>query len=250
MGLLAIRTHERSERALPGDYKNRTMYTWATALALTTLMVALAAALFSMAAPPKYVSTVNILVGPVTSDVDTLRAAESLTSTYSQVLVSAEAVQNAADSVGMSAKEVADDAVVTFNNETRIVTLTVTTSTSSASRGIASSLTRQLTTLVGTVDPTSPGALSILSVQPQTAERAPRSILRYAVLGGAAWLLLAVGVLAALASRPGGVGRFTAFRSPAAPPAAALSRSDVDSIAEQVKRKVLDSLDDRDSLRR
>lgn len=220
---------------------------------VTTLMVALAAGLFALSSPSKYVSTANILVGPVTADVDTLRASELLTSTYSQVLVSPEAVAEAAGTVGMTPKAVTKAAGVTFNTETRIVTLSVTTTSDAASRQIATSLTGQLTQRVGTVDPTSPGALSILSVQPQTAEELPRSFLRYAALGGVGWLLLAAGVLAALGARPGSVLRGSGSggtRPSTGAPTTPLSRQDVDSIAERVESKVLASLDDRASVRR
>ena len=258
---------------MPGDIRDRTTARWGVALVVTTLIVALAAGLFSLAAAPKYVSTVNILVGPVTADVDTLRAAESLTSTYSQVLVSTGAIQEAAESVEMTPTAVTEAADVTFNVETRIVTLRVTTEAPAASRGIATSLTGQLTQLIGTVDPTAPSALSILSVQPQTAEEVPRSALRYAALGGAAWLLLTVGVLAAFASRPGSEVRAWTRRPAAASREASSEepserdvdpgaeqveplRRDVDPGAEGVEPTLLDtfddreSVDDRDSLRR
>jgi len=40
------------------------------------------------------------------------------------------------------------------------------------------------------VDPSAPGAVTILSVRPQTAEEVRPSATRYAILGGAGWLLL------------------------------------------------------------
>jgi capsular polysaccharide biosynthesis protein len=176
---------------------------WAIALSVTTVMVALAAGLVASALPPKYVSKVSLLVGPVTGDVDTLRASELLTSTYSQLLLNPSAVQEAAASVGMSADDVSEDSVVTFNTDTRIVTMTVTTGTAATSTRIASSLTRQLADQVGTVDPSAPGAVTILSVRPQTAEEVRPSATRYAILGGAGWLLLVAALLAAFATRGG-----------------------------------------------
>lgn len=171
-------------------------------LILTSLMVAAAGGLFALATPKEYVSSASVLVGPVTSDVDTLRAAESLTSTYSQLYVRPKALQTVADQVGLTSEEVDDASDVTFNTETRIVTLTVTTSSASVTQRIASGLTAQLTNFVGTVDPTAPGALRVISVQPQTTEEVSRSVVRYAALAGVGWLLLAVGVLAAFSSRP------------------------------------------------
>ncbi len=176
---------------------------WAIALSVTTVIVALAAGLVASALPPKYVSKVSLLVGPVTGDVDTLRASELLTSTYSQLLLNPSAVQEAATSVGMSADDVSEDSVVTFNTDTRIVTMTVTTGTAATSTRIASSLTRQLADQVGTVDPSAPGAVTILSVRPQTAEEVRPSATRYAILGGAGWLLLVAALLAAFATRGG-----------------------------------------------
>ena len=167
---------------------------------LTTLMVAIAGALYALASPPRYVATSTLLVGPVTSDVDTLRAAQSLTNTYSQLMVSPTAVQDAGRRAGLSSAAVTDAANVTFNSDTRIVVLNVTTDTSAQSRVIASTLTTELTRTVGTVDPTAPGALRVLTAQPQTAEEVTRSPVRYAILGGVGWLLLAIAVLAAFAA--------------------------------------------------
>ncbi len=167
---------------------------------LTTLMVAIAGALYALASPPRYVATSTLLVGPVTSDVDTLRAAQSLTNTYSQLMVSPTALQDAGRRAGLSSSAVSDAANVTFNSDTRIVVLNVTTDTSAQSRVIASTLTTELTRTVGTVDPTAPGALRVLTAQPQTATEVTRSVARYAILGGVGWLLLAIAVLAAFAA--------------------------------------------------
>lgn len=253
-GRARVRTDE-CENALPGDRSQRSVVKFVITLALTTIIVAVATGLFALTAPSKYVSTTSLLVGPVSSDADTLKASTSLTSTYSQLLLRPQALAKVGQTVQMSAKQVNDDADVSFNVDTRIITLTVTTGSPATSRQIASSLTAQLTRLVGTVDPTAPGSLTILSVQPQTAVEVARSPIRYALLGGAAWLLVAVGVIAAFAARSNASERErtgTAPRPATTPTRAVLSRQDVESIAEQVKRKVLRSLDasDRERLGR
>jgi len=240
------RTRDR-EKALSGDRDKRRVWKWVVSLIVTTAMVALAAGMFAQASPPRYVSTASVLVGPVTSDVDTLRASQSLTSTYSQLLLRADALAQVSQEVGMTSKEISDDSDVTFNVDTRIVTLTVTTESADTSARIASTLTTQLTRLVGTVDPTAPGALSILSVQPQTAEPLERSVARYAALGGIGWLLLAIGVLAAFAARPGSERErertgavdtsVAAHAEPAYEPTP--ERRDAELIAEQVRQRVL-----------
>ena len=182
-------------------------------LIVTSLIVAVAAALFALSRPPQYVATSTLLVGPVTSDVDTLRAAQSLTNTDSQLLVSPTALRDAARRGGMSAAAGHDARSVTFNVDTRIVVLKVTTDTAQKSRTIASSLVTDLTRTVGTVDPTAPGALRVLTAQPQTAVKVARSVLRYAVLGGVGWLILGIAVLAAFAATPAGSSRSAGSRS-------------------------------------
>ncbi|MGA8211192.1 MAG: hypothetical protein WB441_11540 [Nocardioidaceae bacterium] len=178
------------------------------ALVVTTLVVALVAGIVAAASPPKYVSTTSLLVGPVTSDLNTLRASESLTSTYSQLLLRPAALAEVGGFVSMSPKEVEAASDVKFNTETRIVTLTVTTGSATQSPRIASALTARLTRLVGTIDPTSPGALQILTEQPQTVTTVSRSVTRYALLAAVGWLLLAAAVVAAFAARPtGAAGR-------------------------------------------
>lgn len=186
--------------ALPGDGTSKPIGRWVVALVLTTLVVATTAGLVAANLPSRYVSVTSFLVGPVTSDLDTLRASESLTSTYSQLLLRPQALQQTAQLVQRSPKMIADDSDVTFNTETRIVTLTVDTDQARASERIAASLTTQLTQLVGTIDPTSPGALRILSVQPQDSVPVTRSPIRYALLAGAGWILIVASLVAALAA--------------------------------------------------
>jgi capsular polysaccharide biosynthesis protein len=226
---------------VPSEEFSRSVRRRAVVLILTTVVVAAAAGLFAHSSPPRYVATASLLVGPVSADVDTVRASQALTATYSQLVLRPQALQGVAGLVQRSPSEVAAASDVTFNTDTRIVSLTVTTRLSRTSRQIASALTAQLTRLVGTVDPTAPGAVRILSAQPQTAVVVTRSVARYALLAAAGWLLLAFGLLAAFSSRrPTAAGdelpSVTPLYVPA--PASRLTEHDIERIAEQVKEKM------------
>jgi capsular polysaccharide biosynthesis protein len=213
-------------------------------LMITTILVAAIAGLVAYSSPPRYVSSTSILVGPVSSDVDTLRASQSLTSTYSQLLLRPEAVQVVAAQVRLAPSQVFADADVNFNTDTRIVTLTVSTDREITAQQIAESLTAQLTKLIGTIDPTAPGAAQILSAQPQTAVAVSRSPARYALLAGAGWVLLGLAVFAAFAatressSAAAGGGVVVPGQRPPTRPR--LSSEDIELIAERVRHKLLD----------
>jgi capsular polysaccharide biosynthesis protein len=225
---------------LPTDEFYGTLRRRAPVLVLTTVLVALAAGIWAHSAAARYVSTTSVLVGPVSSDVDTLRASQSLTSTYSQLILRPEALQRIAAQVQRSPSELANASDVTFNTDTRIVTLTVTTDRPRLSINIASGLTTQLTRLIGTIDPTAPGVAQILSARPQDAVAVTRSWPRYALLGGAGWLLLVLGVLAALAAgkptEATGEGLAAVSSLPVGPDQGRLQPADIDLIAERVNR--------------
>lgn len=238
---------------LPTDQFYGTLRRRAPLLVLTTMLVALGAGLWAHAAPVRYVSTTSILVGPVSSDVDTLRASQSLTSTYSQLILRPEALQRIATRLQRAPSAIADASDVTFNTDTRIVTLTVTTSRARLSINIASGLTTQLTRLIGTIDPTAPGVAQVLSARPQDAIAVTRSWPRYALLGGAGWLLLVLGVTAALATgKPtestgeglAAVSSLPVGSLPVDREAGRLQPADIDLIAEKVNRLRTVSPDD------
>lgn len=253
---------------MPGDEFSRSVRRRSGLLALSSLIVAIVAGLVAHSSAPQYVSSASFLVGPVSSpDVDTLRAAQSLTSTYSQLILSPVAVQTVAQRLLLSPASVNSAADVNFNTDTRIVTLTVTSRRPADAKDITRELTTELTALVGSLGPTSPGKVKILSTLPPTAVPVKKSALRYALLGGAGWLLLALGALAALtAGRPGAskdpeqgeLGQ-RALNGPApvgVPPivpidsapsrAETLSSRDVEQIAERVSQRLLESLQEDD----
>jgi capsular polysaccharide biosynthesis protein len=238
---------------LPTDQFHGTLRRRAPIVLLTTVLVALAAGLWAHASAVRYVSTTSILVGPVSSDVDTLRASQSLTSTYSQLILRPEATQRIATRLQLAPSQIADASDVTFNTDTRIVTLTVTTARARRSINIASGLTTQLTRLIGTIDPTAPGVAQVLSAQPQDAVAVTRSWPRYALLGGAGWLLLVLGVTAALAAGKSteqtgeglaAVSSLPVGTLPVDAEASRLQPADIDLIAEKVNRLRTISPDD------
>jgi capsular polysaccharide biosynthesis protein len=224
-------------------------------LMITTILVAAIAGLVAYSSPPRYVSSTSILVGPVSADVDTLRASQSLTATYSQLLLRPEAVQQVAAQVRLAPSQVFADADVNFNTDTRIVTLSVSADRQIAAQQIAESLTAALTSLIGTIDPTAPGAASILSAQPQTAVAVSRSPARYALLAGAGWVLLGLAVFAAFAATRESSSVSAGQRAGAVPPGEGLpkrpqlSSEDIELIAVRVREKLLDvPVDDLDDI--
>lgn len=100
--------------------------------ALLLVAAALAAGLVGYAAAsqiaPTYESRVRLLVGPLNTDIDTLRAAGELTRTYAELATGAQILDKAAAALGTSvtADELRHSVQANANDVTRFLTIRVT----------------------------------------------------------------------------------------------------------------------------
>ncbi|MBA3777959.1 MAG: hypothetical protein H0X16_01385 [Chloroflexi bacterium] len=98
---------------------------WWWTLVAATLVAAVAAYLVASQTTPTYAAEVKLLVGPISADADTLRAATQIANTYAELATSTPVLQRAADSSNSSdaPTDLRERVHATASEVTRIVTI-------------------------------------------------------------------------------------------------------------------------------
>ncbi|MDH3302434.1 MAG: hypothetical protein OES24_18185 [Acidimicrobiia bacterium] len=134
-----------------------------------TLLGLAAGVAVSSSQPPRYESTMQLLVGPVGADRSTLDAAGLLSRTYADLLSSRNAVNRAAESLGISVDD--GDVSASADDKSRVILLVVTGDEPSTPPRLATTLAADLIVLVegsqqqsadGAVNGPPPGQVRVL----------------------------------------------------------------------------------------
>lgn len=116
-----------------GRYVERSAYLhllrrWKWALLLATLVAGIIGLLVTSQIPPTYQAETRLLVGPINADIDTVRAAESLTATYAEIATAEPTLNSVIDELNldMTPAELREAMAATATSATRIVSIVVT----------------------------------------------------------------------------------------------------------------------------
>ena len=136
---------------------------------------------------PRYEASVQLLVGPINTDLDTIRAAGQLAQTYAQIATSQPLLDAAAKQLGV--RVVRGDVRSTANDVTRVVTVRVRSGSAVRAAAVANSLGDQLAALAARGTSRPEGELQVIDrASPPLAPDAANAVL-LAVLAGLAGLL-------------------------------------------------------------
>jgi capsular polysaccharide biosynthesis protein len=134
---------------------------WRWILLAGTLAAGVAGYLTAGGGPPTYESRAVLLVGPISTDLDTLRAAGQLAETYAQIATSAPALAATAQRAGVGSGPL--DVRATASPVTRLLNITVRASDARLSQRVANANAAELVALAAQRKPVSPGYLQIIS---------------------------------------------------------------------------------------
>lgn len=122
---------------------------------------------------PTYESTVRLLVGPINTDTNTLRASGQLVQTYAELAVSEPLLQSAAAELGLpqdAAEDLASTVRTTANDQTRILTIRVEGQSAPATTQAANAIAGELIDLTSAGTSLPEGQLQVIEFAkvPQT----------------------------------------------------------------------------------
>jgi capsular polysaccharide biosynthesis protein len=120
---------------------------WKWTLLLAACVAGLVGFLGASQIDPTYEAEARLLVGPVNTDVDTVRAAESLTLTYAELATAQPAIDRVAASVDVD-PALLDDAIgVSATSSTRIISIVVVHTDPEIAAAVANGIAAELTEL-------------------------------------------------------------------------------------------------------
>jgi polysaccharide biosynthesis transport protein len=149
--------------------------------------------------PPTYESRARLLVGPVNTDVDTLRAAEALAQTFAELATTEPQLRAVIERLGLDMEpiDLAQAAVVRADGTTRIISIVISDSDAARGAAVANGLGEELIELASAPGGRPEGELFLIDpAVPGVASVGPSPTL-IALLAGAAGLLIA-GLFAAI----------------------------------------------------
>lgn len=119
---------------------------WKWTLLLAAWMAGLVGFLGASQIQQSYEARARVLVGPLNTDVSTVRAAEALTLTYAEIATAAPRIQRVVDELGLDVdpSELVADIGVNATSETRILTILVTHADPATAAAIANGLADEL----------------------------------------------------------------------------------------------------------
>jgi capsular polysaccharide biosynthesis protein len=119
---------------------------WWWTLILSAWIAGLAGYIVASGLPPTYESQVKVLVGPINTDTDTLRASGLLVQTYAQVVLTDSVLSSTIKELGldMSADEFRSATRATANDVTRILTIRVQSGDPKRAADLANTLATEL----------------------------------------------------------------------------------------------------------
>ena len=143
-----------------------------------------------------YTARAELLVGPISSDADTLTAAGLLAGTYTQLIQTGEVVDPTIEELGAAIEPEGSwgEMAMTANGDTRIVTVALDSNDPNLAARITNLLIENLQTVVASRTSVATGAVTVLEeAVPPTSATTPRP-LRAAVVGAAAALAAAIAI--------------------------------------------------------
>ena len=157
----------------------RLLRRWWPTLLIATWVAGVTGFLVASALPPRYEAETQVLIGPSSGDIDTLRASSMLVQTYAQLASSDEVLKPALTAAGSSAPiDTARDYLrVTGDDVTRVVTIRFEDADPRLAAGVTSKVAEQLAGLSGGDTSRPEGQVTVLvgsqvpqqSVAPRTA---------------------------------------------------------------------------------
>jgi capsular polysaccharide biosynthesis protein len=156
---MAARAGTRRHSGLAGGLA--VLKRWRWILVAGTLAAGVAGYLSAGGGPPTYESRAVLLVGPISTDLDTLRAAGQLAETYAQIATSGPALAGTAQRAGVGSGPL--DVRASASPVTRLLDIRVRASDRRLAARIANANAAELVDLAAQRKPVSPGYLQIIS---------------------------------------------------------------------------------------
>lgn len=170
---------------------------WWWTLLVAAWIAGLAGYLVATQLAPTYEARVKLLVGPLNTDTNTLKASGQLAQTYAELITTQPLLQSVSDQIGgqVSAPDLADATRASASDVTRVLTIRVTNNDPNRARDIAAALAAALTKAAGQGTSRPEGALSL--IDPAAADPTPVApqVSLIAALAGFAGLLGALLVI-------------------------------------------------------
>ena len=167
---------------------------WWWTLIVSAWIAGLAGYLVASGLPPTYESQVKVLVGPINTDTDTLRASGLLVQTYAQVVLTDSVLSSTIKELGLdiSPDDFRSATRATANDVTRILTIRVQSADSKGAADLANTLATELEQLTSKGLSQPAGLIQIVEfAQPSTEPVAPQVSL-IAILAALAGIVAAI----------------------------------------------------------
>jgi capsular polysaccharide biosynthesis protein/Mrp family chromosome partitioning ATPase len=167
---------------------------WWWTLIVSAWIAGLAGYIVASGLPPTYESQVKVLVGPINTDTDTLRASGLLVQTYAQVVLTDSVLTSAVKELGLdlSSDDFRSATRATANDVTRILTIRVQSGDPKQAADLANTLATELEQLTSNGLTQPAGLIQIVEfAQPSTDPVAPQVSL-IAILAALAGVVAAV----------------------------------------------------------
>lgn len=158
-------------------------------------------------APTVYESDTRLLVGPMSADIDSLRASDLLTTTYAELVTSQAVLRSVIERLGLRTTpgELAAEVDAVGDGGTRLLTITVRDGDPEDAERVADALAVQLQALTASLDDGTDARLRVVDA-PLLGSRVPSQSGLTAMLAGLGGALFAV---AALVLFPSAVARIS-----------------------------------------
>ncbi|HEY3523824.1 MAG TPA: Wzz/FepE/Etk N-terminal domain-containing protein [Candidatus Limnocylindrales bacterium] len=150
---------------------------WWWTLLVATAVSALIAYLVASRIPPTYEAGAQLLVGPINTDVDTLRASSQLAQTYAQLAISQPLLESTAKEFGGAVKtsDLAENVRASASDVTRILNIKVDDGDPQRAAQLANTLANELIQLTSGSTSRPEGQLQLIGgAQPPTSPIAPQ----------------------------------------------------------------------------
>ncbi len=167
---------------------------WWWTLIVSAWIAGLAGYIVASGLPPTYESQVKVLVGPINTDTDTLRASGLLVQTYAQVVLTDSVLTSAVKELGldMSADDLRSATRATANDVTRILTIRVQSTEPKRAADLANTLATELEQLTSNGLSQPAGLIQIVEFAKPSSDPVAPQVSLIAVLAALAGIVAAV----------------------------------------------------------
>lgn len=171
---------------------------WWWTLLVATWVAGLSGYIIASQLPPTYESRAQLLVGPINTDVDTLRASSQLVLTYAPLVTSDALLSETIKELGLqtTTQELALAVRATANDTTRLLTIRAQAGTPKLAADIAAHLAQELIALTGGSGIALPeGELQIIGFPQEIPDPIAPQVTLIALLAGVAGLIAALALV-------------------------------------------------------